>query len=262
MGFGSALAGATRFETLGATTGSGTSVTPGALGYGSYVTLGTTSFQWDGFVVHTCGNGNAGTTFSLRIAIGGSQQVVAQHLPGNPNGPFIVTVPVRVPSGATVAVGAAGVTTTAIRAMITGYAGDGRLAKGFSRLVPLTDMGNIPNPAQQMPLTGTTQTTWLQIAASTSDPVGGIYFAVIKQDGTGSSTTNSRVLWDIGWGPSGSEQVLLRIQNNPGTFNFHALPVVGPFPAYIPKGTRLAVRAQANLSDSNSLSPYVAGLVP
>src|ERR1700722_1060482 len=65
MGYGAPIAASTRYETLGAATGVGTPVTSGSTAntFGSTITLGTASFDYDGIIITAGSTGNSISLF-------------------------------------------------------------------------------------------------------------------------------------------------------------------------------------------------------
>ncbi len=256
MGFGTNTVAATRYETLGAGTGQGTVVTgSGAQILSSWVTIGTTGFQYDGFIL--CASSSSGVRGIINIGVGAGgtpKTIVSNIFIPNPPQEIQLNIPVRIPAGATVKAQVAGSgATNTYAVLVTGYGADNRLLKGFSQLISCSDLsGGIDPPT--VTLSGTTQTGWVINCASTSNEIAGLYVA---EDDKGNGA-NQQVLWDIGWGAAGSERVLFRtiFQDSICT------PVWGPIPCRIPAGSRLAVRAQASAANTQSKGLVLNGLVP
>lgn len=256
------LCSSANYDGLGAGTGTGTTVAAAnANAKNTYVTIGTSTFSYDGFYAFLCGGATAGRKrWDIAANLGGSDQIIAADLfsdqAANSDGTSILWAPVRVPSGAILkariqphTANAGGIITLA------GYRGDAKRARGFSRIISCTDWTN-SDPTNSVTLNGTTQTGWTQICASTPNRLAGLYATFTN---LGNAVTGVRILVDIGFGGAGSEKVLL-------TFLRHNVlangPIYGPFPCDIPAGTRLSVRMQASGADTQVVSVVLNGIVP
>src|ERR1700739_3461588 len=110
MGYGAPLASASRYETLGAATGIGTPVTSGGSEnpFGSTITLGTTSFDYDGIFITTASTGNNISLVDIIVNTGGSDQIIVQTVPAPHSaggGIYQSTsgvIPVSIPAGAVI----------------------------------------------------------------------------------------------------------------------------------------------------------------
>lgn len=253
-----------RFETIGAGTGDGTTVTSGgsANTKGSYVTIGTTGFAWTGFWLHSAFLTNSRYRLDLVVNTGGSDQVVIADLffeQGSVGNCITnsIWVPIPVPSGATVKIrvqATAGSGST--RQLITGYAADWPSQPRYRALVSLSTFTNT-DPAS-VTQTNTSYTAWTEMVASTSAEVHGIY---ISPGFIGDSTrTTTRYLAQFGTGSAGSETARFTMlgQNAQNQGGFW-----GPVWDRIPAGSRLAFRVQCNSgSAADSIGFGASGLVP
>lgn len=97
--------------------------------------------------------------------------------------------------------------------------------------------------------------SWVQVIASTAGDVIELAVTVI---GASSSTANSSMLLDIGIGAAGSETVLVAdIPVGHTTSQGTGIAGFVRIPAYIPAGTRVAVRMQANRTSSTVNVPML-----
>ena len=270
MGFARALVSSTRYETHGVTGGVGTTVTAGATANtkGSYATLGTAGFEYDGLHVGITGLPGGGTSrYRIDIAIntGGSDQVVVGDLYFDPTpaGSYFaaqktVCIPVAVPNGAVIKARAQATTASVTCSVsVLGFCGDAKATKGFRGLLSATDWTNT-DPTNTVTLSGTTLTGWVQVQASTAQRIAGLYLML---DSLGSTTlTSAHTTFEIGIGASGSEHTTGIIVPT----QLAAAAVIdqlhGPYPCDIAAGTRLSVRAQCDVADTNSIGVVLCGL--
>ncbi|HYD07795.1 MAG TPA: hypothetical protein VEC60_18815 [Reyranella sp.] len=268
MGYGLPLASAARYETLGAGTGTGTTVTAGSANVkGSYATIGTASFGYDGIFVTALkpvGTGVARGRLDIATNTGGSDQIVVADwywstISGFSSGGQVQRyLPVRIPAGATVKARWQSATGSAtLSVMIVGMQGDARQIPGFRAIASLTDFTN-SDPSNSVTLSGTTQTAWTQVIASSGSRVTGV-IGNLADLGTALGTA-VHCLIDIGWGGAGSERVLSRSLHMLGS-NI-GYQQIGPLPCDFPAGTRFAFRAQCSAADTNVLGLALNGLVP
>src|SRR5262249_29705322 len=148
MGYGFPLKSATRIETLGVGAGEGAIVTSNvtAGSFGSLTTIGITGFAYDGFLLQIKGvQATRQIKFSVTAAVGGGSDIticdsLTYYSPRAQPPPVTIYCPVAVPASATIKIKQAdqlGSTTAAYS--IVGFAGSGRLLKGGTKLVSLTD---------------------------------------------------------------------------------------------------------------------------
>jgi hypothetical protein len=261
MGFGTPLASSTRYETLGAGTAFGTAVTASATvnTLGTAATLGTTSFEYDGIFVSIYAPSNSQSLLQIIANTGGSDQVIANFLPvphEGGGGLYQGTsglIPIRIPAGAVVKARVQSQTTVAVvNVFVVGFQGDSRLSTGFRGLACCTDI-TTSDATNGVTLSGTTQTAWVQIQASTAQRIAGLYWSFGPR---GLTPTNTPMLLQVGWGTSGNERVLFSVGLSPSL-----LPVVqGPYPCDFPIGTRLAVRMQCAAATTQTISIMLHGL--
>lgn len=273
MGYALPITASARYEALGTGTGIGTTVSANASANtkGSYATLGTASFAYDGFFLFLLGPASgsnvAQNLVDIAVNNGGSDQVVVENFySGAPTSSSVAQsaggtfIPVRIPSGAIVKARSQATTGSVnLSVHIVGFQGAAGLSKGFRKLACLADLTN-SNVSNTLTLSGTSLTGYTQIAASTSIAAAGLILALDERS-TSSMSTTAHSLWDVAMGGAGSEVVVLPkigiYLNSASRF----LPI-GPFPVDIPAGKRLAVRAQTDVADTNVLSMFLYGLVP
>lgn len=270
MGFPRALVSSTRYETLGIATGVGTTITSGAANAkGSYSTLGTTGFEYDGMVMTITGLPGAGITryrVDLAVNTGGSDQVIVEDVTFDTmnagayySGLRAVTLPVGVPKGGVLKARSQAVaaSSASISVSVAGFQGDAKALKGFRALKSATDWTNT-DPTNSLTLSGTTQTGWSQVMASTPVRMAGLYLAI---DSLGNNAlTSAHATFEIGVGALGSEHstgIIIPMQLSPSgpLYGFAAC-----CPCDIPAAARLSVRAQCDVADTNTIGVVLGGL--
>jgi hypothetical protein len=269
MGYARALASSTRYEIHGISGGVGTTLTPGAANTkGSFATLGTTGFSYDGFFATCTGLGGGGTTryrVDLAINTDGSDQLIVEDLYFDPGsaGNYVVgsrrvLLPVSLPAGAAVKArcqSASGGGSLSVG--VLGFQGDAKATKGFRALKSATDWTNT-DPTNSLTLSGTTLTGWIQIMASTPVRFAGLALAVDTLGNT--SMTSAHATFEIAIGVSGSEHstgivIPLQLASPAGGIATEAC-----LPCDIAAGTRLSVRAQCDVADTNTIGIVLSGL--
>jgi hypothetical protein len=269
VGYTRALVSSTRYETQGISGGVGATVTAPATANtkGSFSTLGTTGFEYDGFHLTITGLPGAGTgRFRIDVSsnTGGSDQLIVEDLyfDASPAGIYAadqksILVPVAVPAGAVLKARAqATAASLALSVGILGFQGDAKATKGFRALKSATDWTNT-DPTNALTLSGTTLTGWTQIMAATPVRLAGLY---LELDSLGSAGTTSHATFEIGIGASGSEHstgivVARQLVSGGALVTCH-----GPYPCDIAAGTRLTVRAQCDAANTNSYGIVLNGL--
>jgi hypothetical protein len=260
------LLAASHFETLGAGTGQGTTVTTGALNTkGSYATIGTTGFRYSGFLLQLVSNNGTRFRFDLAINTGGSDQIIVEDFYYDSHFSSTVSTialwfPVGIPSGATIKMRAqAAAATQSFLAVVQGYAMDFPGHTSFRACRSATDFTNT-DPTNSVTQTGNTVTSWTQVAASTVAGFAGLYVSPAVCADT--SRTSSKLLVDVAVGASLAEQAVISglqfTQNASG-------PVpsgVGPVLCDIPAGTRLSSRVQCSAAGAaDAFNVSINGLV-
>lgn len=268
MGYARALASSTRYESKGLASGVGTTVTSGAANAkGSFATLGTTGFAYDGFHLTITGlSGGGATRYRIDVTsnTGGSDQLIVEDLYFDPSPAGLyyadqksILVPVAVAAGAVLKARCQAVAASvSLSVGVLGFQGDAKATKGFRALKSATDWTNT-DPTNALTLSGTTLTGWTQIMASTPVRFAGLYLAL---DSRGSVSATSHATFEIGIGASGSEHstgivVARQLAASSGLVDCH-----GPYACDIAAGVRLAVRAQCDAANTDSYGVVLNGL--
>ena len=241
---------AVRAETIGLSTGTGTSVTSGpADTKGSYATIGTTGFQYGGLVLSLLASGLGGARkFRLDIAIntGGSDTIIVEDYYFEGSNTAIAVAPLNIhlrvciPSGATVKARVqSNQSTQTIAVALIGVAYDFPGPVGKSRVVSCTDFTNTL-PTNTVTQAGNSYTAWTEIRSSLPARVSALWLTF--SNGGDSSRTASDFIVDIGVGAAGSEVVIGSILGTQSGGLFSLIPAF--LPCDIPAGSRLAFRIQ------------------
>jgi hypothetical protein len=263
MGFATALCSSTRYETLasGAGSGSGVNVTSGTGAYGSLVTIGSPSFDYDGFFLSIVGanTGRQRITVTLNTGIADETLIgdyFADFSAGGSNNSAFVSFPVAVPAGATLKAQVWHNSGSGFGCYlaIVGFQGDARQIRGFRAALSATDFGSTQDPTNSITLSGTTTTGWVQSQATSPARFAALYASF---DGKGNSIASARIKWDLGWGTSGSEHQLASYL---AVYNGSNHSLAGPFPCDIPVGSRIVYRATCSASDTNVLALVLTGI--
>lgn len=95
-----------------------------------------------------------------------------------------------------------------------------------------------------------TKGSWVELSASTDHDISELVFGIGSRRNNGQQRSNA--LFDVGVGAAASEQVILPdIQLGVNDLADGYRPnTLGPFPASIPGGSRVAVRAQSNTTNA------------
>jgi hypothetical protein len=257
------ITSATRCETLGVSSGEGTSVTSGSGTKGSWATVGTAGFDYNGIVIQIAGGTNATDRFRFDVAINpGANKIIVPDLYFELSSGVqaIIDVPlaIAVKAGATIEVRAQAASgSRALNVAVTGYAGGFPLDPGHSCAVSCTDFTGT-DPTNTITLAGTSPTAWAEICASIPGDISALYMSLT--DVGGSVSARAHVLIDIAIGASGSERTILSPFFQYGASSLNGLQPFGPMPLHLPQGTRLAARATANGSPANPLAVSFMGL--
>ena len=268
MGYARALVSSTRYETQGLSGGVGVTITSGAANAkGSFATLGTTGFEYDGFHLYITGlPGGGASRYRVDVSsnTGGSDQLIVEdiYFDPSPQGNYTaawkeILVPVAVPAGAVLKARCqAPAASVSLSASVLGFQGDAKATKGFRALKSATDWTNT-DPTNSLTLSGTTLTGWTQVMAATPARFAGLYLALDSLGATGQ--TAAHATFEIGIGTSGSEHttgiVLARQLSGYGLNDGHSF-----HPCDIAAGTRLSVRAQCDGANTNSYGVVLNGL--
>jgi hypothetical protein len=262
MGYGRPLASASRYEALGVATGTGTTVTAAATvnTFGSTVTLGTASFDYDGFFVSVQSNSNASCLVDIIINTGGSDQIIVPNIPSPQVSGGAITqcgsglIPVRIPAGALVKAKVQSATVSAtVNVSLVGFQGDENTSLGFRGLAGCTDItGSVPT--NSLTMTSSTQTAPVQVQLSTQNRIAGLFWSYSTK---GLSAGSLGIAMQVGWGTAGNENWLFT-----ALLSISTLPILqGPYPCDLPAGTRLVVRAQASGTDTQTIAFHLHGLI-
>jgi len=95
-----------------------------------------------------------------------------------------------------------------------------------------------------------TKGAWSEIVASTATPIRQLLIYLGNQVNTGRATASWH--FDVGVGAAASERVVIPnlMTNNFLNFNEFRPNTYGPIPCYIPSGSRIAMRAQCDITDA------------
>lgn len=251
--------GSGRSETLGRSSGDGTTVTSGGSSgtKGSYTSLGTTSFDWDGFTL-MCSGMSASRPCQYDVAVGATPDIIVADgffFPFDSTYVHWQHFPVRVPANTALKMRCAVNTNgNAQKWIATGYQGD-HLLRGFRKAANLNTFSGA-EPVTKLTESGTTQTAWTQLIASTADRYGALIVQPPDVTGTGQGGC---VILEFGIGSSGAEQSIgsLAVSSNVP----QRCVGQGFLLCDIPLGSRIAFRVQAANAGTPSVAPSVLGLV-
>jgi hypothetical protein len=270
VGFGWPAAASCQYELVGESGGIGTTVTSSASANvkGSYTTIGTAGFSYDGFWLHIT-NTQGGTAYrymvDLAVNNGGSDQIIVANafFDGSIGGAYYQTAgsflpffPVSVPkSGVLKARCSATTGSGTVAVSVQGMQGDNRIIRPFRGVVNDTPFTN-GDPTTGITTSGTTQSAWSGIIASTSVRYAAIY---VSESSVGGNPGLIGYRADIGFGAAASERVLFSIVTTAYTYTMPG-SALGPYPCDLPAGTRLAARAQSSYNAAGTYYPIIYGL--
>lgn len=261
------IVAATRYETLGITTGQGVTVTCGASNTkGSAATIGTTGFAYKGFHIAIVAMSSAAPYRVDVIANSGTDEVIVQdvHVDNRIAGTssaFSIYFPVAVAAGAVLKVRAQSSTASAtLRASIIGFTGSAELQNGFRAALAATDFTNT-DPTNSVTPSGTTQTGWTTMQATTPARFAALYVMPCGAGGSAGAATNAT--FDVGHGTAGNEVAIVtgiatRMSASAGILEPTSS---GPFFCDIAAGSRLAFRMQNAATSNIAVSCAAWGLV-
>lgn len=263
----STFKGTNAFETLGVTGGAGTAISTGASSgiKGTWVTLGTTGFNYDGLVLFLKGFGSSrgcqidiGYGATPDIAVADSFWVATTNCNG-----LAYNFPVRVPAGVALRVRIAtnGGSGDSAAVSACGYQYNG-WNRGFTYAEALNTFSS-GFPVTGLALPGnTTQTAWTQLIAATANDYDAI---VVEQPYVvAGTTTAAEVQLQFGIGAAAAESPLFSL-NRINVISISTLERLDRFimPCAIPKGSRISFRLQASSGTSaNVYRPNLLGFVP
>lgn len=236
-----ALRPTARFETLGVSAGAGTLAGAGTTpNKGSWVTLGTTGFAYDGFtLIVTHATGVRGVAFD--IGLGATPDIiVADALVEfvDSNDIAVLHLPLAIPAGVDVKVRTACTTSSnTSQIALQGYAYNHLKIPGLKRAEQLAAISSV-RPNNAVTETGTTPTAWTEIVASTARAYKGL--SVAGNTGGDTSRTGAHILYELAKGAAGSEVVFASFW---GKNNLNGMLVRPQWvDEEVPAGTRLSFR--------------------
>jgi hypothetical protein len=254
------LRGGSVISTGGALTASsgGTSVVASASTNtkGSWVEFfSATAFEANGFYIFLRGSTNScDLLYDIGIGAAASEQVIVANLGFSEQALRVaagVYIPLRIPKGSRISIRCQS-TVSAGSALFTMYLIAANLlqAEGFSQAVNM-GANTADSGGTQVDPGGTINTkgAYSQLTAATTIEIGWLVICITNQN-NGAETTNVGLI-DIAIGAGGSEQVILADL----AYCIDAAidtpePQYYGFPVSIPKGSRIAARAQCSINDA------------
>lgn len=242
-----------RAETIGATYSAGSSAvgtTITASGTantkGSWVSLGTPSFQYEAFDISIAETAASSKCVDIGVNDGsGNWHVIVADLQfnGSKSADLLIGyhLPVRLKSDKQVGMRCQASTAShVLNATLTGYSRGG--APGYSRMVRLSATTNSRGTTVDPGGTANTKGAWTEVIASTAQHYDAL-LAIIGQAGDTTRTASATGLVDIGLGAASSEFVIVPNVFLRWTTTLDG-PVLhwGPMPISTPAGVRLACR--------------------
>lgn len=243
----------------------GVNATSGAAAYGALATIGAAAFDFDGLYMQVWG-----AAVRTRISVtantgGGDEPLVTDVFFDNSTAAnrvnFALFAPVYIPKGAVLKWKiAAPVNTDVFATVVQGMQGDARMVRGSPQLISATDFSGV-DPVNSITASGTTTTGWVVAQAATTRRIAALY-AFWDSLSNGVAGDQTLYQFDIGWGPSGSEQLLTSFVFISGTLgsSVFSIPVFGPFPCDIPAGSRLVYRVTASGATTHVFALVMCGL--
>jgi hypothetical protein len=247
----------------GIASGDGTQHTAGnAAKAASPTTIGTAGYNWHGFALYVVAGSTA--RFRIDVEIGASNAVICEDLyldatgANANNAPAVWYVPIPVPDGTDIKVRAMSTASgQLLRAAVVGIQTDFR---GYARArrVACISAWSVCDPQPIVTETGTTETAYQEITASTASRYAGIYLTAAAGGDT-ARTAGRRVL-RLAVGAAGSERVIwTSLRGSAG--NQQVGTPEGPFPLGIAAGQRLSFTAQSSAASADSAGLAVHGLI-
>jgi hypothetical protein len=261
MGYGRAMVSSTRYEYLNGGLSYGLAPVPGTGAYGALATLGTTSFDYDGFKLYL---NNLGQATRGRVTItantGGSDQAIVSDIfvdyasVASVNWSPSLDLPIYVPRGSILKAKTwTNSNNPNVTLALSGYQQGARGITGFRGLLSASDFGATLDPTNRLTLAGTTTTGWVVAQAVTPVVFAGIY---AFYDGLGNNHT-AYMRFDIGIGPAGSEHM---IGSFLGVVQGSGQPIMASFYCDIPAGARLVYRATCDRADTTVVALVLCGI--
>jgi hypothetical protein len=257
------LAFDSRTESAGISSSDGTTHTAGnGAKAASPTTIATAGFNWSGFVLNVVPVNS--TRFRIDVEIGASNNIICEDLyldgagagANNTVGSWFVPIPV--PSGTDVKIRAQSTTASqGLRASVVGFRTDFRGFVRARRLACISTWSGC-DPQPTVTETGTTETGYQEIVASTASRYAGIYLT----PATGGDTARGagRRVLRLAVGGIGSERVIwTMLRGSSATLQIGSPE--GPLPLGIAAGQRLSYTAQTSAATSDTLGVAVHGLI-
>jgi hypothetical protein len=250
-----------RTETLGGGTSSGTTLTSGAANTkGSYVSLGTTTLEWNNVEISLEGS-SASADHLVDIAIddgGGNKWIVVPdlRLPARISANtscVTISIPLYIPLGSLLYARSQSTTASATLSITVGGKGGGHGgASGWGRCLalytPATSRGVAIDPGASAGTTG----AYAQLTTGVTSGIKA-WFGVIGSNGNTTRTTCHWLL-DVAIGAAGSEQLALNaLALSSGVSSTTQTPsVFGPYPCDVPASTAWSARSTCSISTAGS----------
>lgn len=225
--------------------------------------------DYTGFILQLGQMGQANVTYLVDVAIGGAgtEKVIVENIYLSAGGTSYMgedfLIPVALPKGGRLAIrgqtsNGSNVTSSAQIHGITAAWPD---MPGFSKMEALgADTANSKGTTIDPGGTANTKGAWTQISASTTDDIAGLLLN-FGPDGVHAA---GRLLIDVAIGASSSEQVILEdyVVTESGSVS-RTFMNSASFPAEIPAGTRVSMRAQSDITTTpgRELDVVLQGLV-
>ena len=260
----------TRYETLGAVTGStaGTTVTAHATANtkGTPVSLGQTTFAWQWTTIQLARPNTALVDHCVDIMVddgAGNRFVLIPDLrlwgrfanfPG-----VAVSIPLQVPSGARLHARASGSTGgVTLQVLATGASNGLRAAPGYPRCRALFTPAN----SRGVTISGgeNAKGSWISLAASTAGTTRAMFAMLGAWDDQARALNH--YLFDLGVGGSGTQHVivpdiLLCVEGSADIMTDNTL---GPWPCNIPAGSTVWARSQSTAAVGSTEGMFDMGL--
>lgn len=269
--------GGARYEAFGAdaSASAGTNITPSASAdtKGSYVQLiASTGFTYEGITLAYYGRDlDESYLWDLAIGAASSEQIIWPNIfvdHGRAGQNAFISLPLTIPGGSRISARSqsSGTSSNGVRVSGRGFAGGfaSHVGQGVNRLVAFgEDTADSAGTSIDPGGTAHTKGSWVELSASVGQDLIGLVLAPGNQRNAAPSTS----LWllDIGIGGVGSEVVLVPdiAVNNVATIRNFCPTIAGWFPVSVPAGSRLAVRAQCNITNATDrlLDVVLYGLV-
>lgn len=264
------LAPANRSQTLGAVTASTTGLTvtgnASANLKGSWTDIGgATAFTYEAFSLTMYAANTTDYVVDVGISDGANRATIVSNLRLSglrlaEAGWAHYFIPVHVPAGSQLSIRCAGATVSpSLRAVLTGYATGIGGSPGFSRAVALYTPGT-SRGISVTPGSGV-ESSWFEISSSCPEDIAAVFGFIGYGNDIARATANLMKV-DLGLGAAASEQTIYADFCMCYGSQRDGPNIVWPiFACDIPKTTRIAARAQANLGTDIVFDLGLWGLV-